>query len=437
MRKAIQIFVVVLCVSGIGNVALGQATEGDEGRSGSVYSGFGIGMPTDMANAEIRAMGIIGVSYNYLLTPGLNNPAFWSRGRLSRGTAGFNISSLQATDGNSSNQNTLFEAGFASVVFPVVPNKVGVSAALYPYTRQNYRVFNTNVVNPGTPDSIAYALNNQGFGGVNKLEFGISWSPITNLSIGYAPSLVFVTNTRTELFLFDPSANLQNTSVDYNLNGYTLGHRFGVLYTLESISREDDYLQIGATFVPAINMQVQREQEVQKSIARNASILVDLLDNENSNGDLRLPNEYAAGLTYFASNLFNVSVEGQIQQWSGFKNDLSPEQEQFLTDRVRVGTGFQYHPYKTNIGTLLSNFKYSAGLSYDSGHLNINDEKIRTYWLSGGVGFYSKRSFSSIDLAIQYGIRGQSSANLIRENILAISLSVNLTELFFNRPKLN
>ena len=171
MKRSIIISLFIL-LAGIQN-GYSQATVGDEARSGSVYSGFGIGMPSDMANAEIKAMGIVGVSFNYLLTPGLNNPAFWSRGRLTRGTAGFNLASYNTTDGTSSNKNTIFDAGFFNVVFPIIPNELGLSAALYPYTRQNYRVFNRNVINPETPDSIAYAVSNQGFGGVNKLEFGI------------------------------------------------------------------------------------------------------------------------------------------------------------------------------------------------------------------------------------------------------------------------
>ncbi|MFN1835680.1 hypothetical protein AB2B38_010490 [Balneola sp. MJW-20] len=435
MRRSL-ILILFLLLAGLQN-GFSQATEGDEARSGSVYSGFGIGMPSDMANAEIRAMGIIGVSYNYLFTPGLNNPAFWSRGRLTRGTAGFNMASYNVTSPTASDKNTIFEAGFVNIVFPLIPNELGVSAALYPYTRQNYRVLSREVINQGTPDSLAYAVNNQGFGGVNKLEFGIGWSPVKNLSIGYAPSLVFVTNTRTELFIFDPSADLTNTSVDNILNGYTLGHRFGLLYTLESIRNDEDYLQFGATYTPALDIKLKRKQEVQKSVGANATILVDLLGNQSSNGNLRLPHDFAAGVTYFASPLFNVSLEGQLQQWSGFENELNPGEEQFLTDRLRIGSGFQYHPYKTNINTFLSNFKYSAGVSYDSGHLNINNEKIQTLWLSGGIGLFSPRNFSSFDLAVQYGIRGESSNNLIRENILAISLSINLTELFFNRPKLN
>ena len=80
-----------------------------------------------------------------------------------------------------------------------------------------------------------------------------------------------------------------------------------------------------------------------------------------------------------------------------------------------------------------------AGVSYDTGHLTINDKDIETLWFSAGFGLLSlnSRSASSFDLSFQYGIRGTKSNSLVKENIFGINLSVNLTELMFLQRKLN
>jgi hypothetical protein len=102
---------------------------------------------------------------------------------------------------------------------------------------------------------------------------------------------------------------------------------------------------------------------------------------------------------------------------------------------MRIGLGAQFHPYKKAQSRFFSSFKYSAGLSYDSGHLTIQEKEIRTLWLHTGLGILS-RSPSSIDVSVRYGFRGTTESNLIEENIWAIGLSVNLAEIMFLRPKL-
>ncbi len=151
-----------------------------------------------------------------------------------------------------------------------------------------------------------------------------------------------------------------------------------------------------------------------------------------------MPTEFNAGVTYYPSTLVNFSVEGKFQQWSDAKSDMSSNKGNFeLTDRVKLGLGGEYHPYKTNSLSFLSNFRYSGGVSYDSGHLKTLDEDINTLWFSAGLGIISRFSYSSIDLSARYGLRGTTSNDLIREKIWSFNLSVNLTERMFFRPKLN
>jgi hypothetical protein len=101
-----------------------------------------------------------------------------------------------------------------------------------------------------------------------------------------------------------------------------------------------------------------------------------------------------------------------------------------------MGLGVQYFPYVTGSNKFLSSFKYRAGASYDTGHLDIDGQRINTLKFAFGIGIRSPRSNSSIDLSFEYGIRGTETSSLAQENIWGVRLTLNLAELMFFRPKL-
>ena len=71
--------------------ALSVQAQDEEGKSGTVYSKFGTGMPVLNNTAQERGMGIIGVSFSDLGSPGLSNPAFWGSGFYTRAAINFDF----------------------------------------------------------------------------------------------------------------------------------------------------------------------------------------------------------------------------------------------------------------------------------------------------------------------------------------------------------
>jgi len=96
----------------------------------------------------------------------------------------------------------------------------------------------------------------------------------------------------------------------------------------------------------------------------------------------------------------------------------------------------KFYPFASGSDKFLSQFKYSVGATYDTGHLEVNGEDINTLMFSAGLGLLSPNSNSSIDISLEYGFRGTNSQNLVKEDIWGVNVSLNLAELFFFRPKL-
>jgi hypothetical protein len=149
-----------------------------------------------------------------------------------------------------------------------------------------------------------------------------------------------------------------------------------------------------------------------------------------------MPIKIAAGVSYSPSNVLMFGAEGLYQGWSNYENDFKPDQDAFFTNRYKAGLGMQYFPYVTGSDKFLSSFKYRAGASYDTGHLKIQGEQINTLMFSFGIGIRSPNSNSSIDLSVEYGLRGTESQSLVKEQIWGFRLSLNLAEIMFFRPRL-
>lgn len=402
--------------------------------SGSFYSLFGVGFPVEYNTARELSLGISGVSLDNTQSNSLSNPALWGKNAFTTTSSGFSLSKYQATDNVSESVNSNLTANYLQLTLPILKQKVGVSASLYPVTTSNYRYFNTGTLITSEDESIEYVSDISGSGGINKLEFGIGWNVNKNFAIGYAPSLAFISQENTTELFFNQN-NFPYSFVDSKVTGSSISHRFGALLTFQELLRDNDRIGIGASYILATDISTKEISETTRQVNnREQNIAL----GEPFYGKAKLPTEFNAGLTYYPSNIVNFSVEGKFQQWSDAASNLRAKKDNFeLSDRVKLGLGGEYHPYKTNSLSFLSRFRYSGGVSYDSGHLKTMNQDINTLWFSAGLGIISRFSNSSVGLSARYGLRGTTSNDLIREKIWSFNLSVNLTELMFHRPKLN
>lgn len=402
--------------------------------SGSFYSLFGVGFPVENSTAREFSLGISGVSLDNTQSNTLSNPALWGKNAYTTTSSGFSLSQYQAKDNVSESVNSNISASYFQVTLPILRQKLGISASIYPVTTSNFRYFNSGTLITSENESLEYVSDISGNGGINKLEIGLGWNINKNIAIGYAPSLAFMSKeTTTELF-FNRN-DFPYNFVDSKATGSSISHRFGALFTFNNLLKDNDRIGFGASYVLPVDFSTEEVSETTRQV-NNRSQNVTL--GETFNGNVKLPSEFNAGLTYYPSNLVNFSLEGKLQQWSNARSNLMTNNENFeLSDRVKLGLGGEYHPYKTNSTSFFSNFRYSGGVSYDSGHLKTLNQNVNTLWFSAGLGIISRFSNSSIDLSAQYGLRGTTSNNLIREKIWSFNLSVNLTELMFFRPKLN
>ncbi len=411
------------------------AQSGDaKASSGSVYSKIGIGYPLSVSNTAAQSMGLLGVSFNDTFVGTIANPAHWGNTVYGLGVGEIGVDSYSATGPGGTATNSNFSIGQFQLQLPIIRGELGVSGSFTPVTEARYRIFEQESIVIGDnnqEETIDFNLENRGSGGLNRAELGLGWRINSNISVGYATSLYFLSIDDSYVAGF-PQSPYRNVNFTLETSGHSFGHRLGTFIRLPNIFKEDDQLGIGATINLPVELNAERKQT---GIVDNGAVSL-TNDLQNADGPIKLPLKVSGGVSYNPSNKLMIGLEGLYEGWSGYENDFKPSEDQMFVDRYKMGLGVQYFPYVTGSTKFLSNFKYRAGASYDTGHLDINGQQINTLKFAFGIGLRSPRSNSSIDLSFEYGIRGTQSSNLVQENIWGVRLTLNLAEIMFFRPKL-
>lgn len=439
MKKLVPITIVcILAAVSVPQQATAQ-TQGEKARSGSIYSNFGVGVPVDLSSSSAVGMGAVGVSFYEPNIAGLANPATWGSTYRTVASGGFSLQKFDAVDYSGSSSNAVFATNNFQLQLPLRKNRFGISVALAPLTRSNYRLLETEtqIIGSGSQlDTLSVNVQNEGDGGINSMELGFGWRISDHISVGYAASLVFasIKNNVASGFL---NPNYQPVSYTLQTSGTGLGNRFGTQITFPRVFSEQDHLRLGAAVSLPVSLNAKRIQQSDKEVGTNSIESVSVSDgNGLGDGTINLPLRASGGLTYQLTPGLSVTTEGLYQQWSDFEFSFRPGQQELLSDRYKGAVGVRYFPFVSGSNRFLSRFKYRAGVSYDTGHLKIAGKQIETLLFSAGIGIPSPKSYSSIDISFHYGFRGTKAQNLVKESIWGLQLSINLAELMFVRPKL-
>ena len=413
------------------------AQDNDEANSGSFYSGIGFGSPADVQAPYAMGMGLSGVSNFSGYNANLSNPGQWGLLNFTQGTVSVKVDQISASDANSTAKSSIFAIESFQFAFPILRGKLGASLALTPLIRSDFRQRQRGIFpTPGVPDeSVEYLINTTGSGGINRFEFGLGYKLNNYISLGYGFSANILALKEDVSPLFSNTEFLPTQFVR-KIEGYEIGHRFGLYAFKGNIFKQEDQLSLGISVQLPISISADRDVTTFQVIDNRRTQLNLSEISLNNTGNVELPLEINTGLTYNFSRFTNITSEVLIQNWSDAEFSFNDTQQNYFSNRVKTGLGFQYHPYRADRrGGFFSNFKYSTGVSYDTGHLTIQNEDIETIMLSAGLGIISPRSASSIDLSLQYGIRGTESSNLVKENIWGFKISLNLAEFMFVRQR--
>ncbi len=389
---------------------------------GSIYSRFGLGDILHGYSARRIALGnpVTAVAdADYIST---TNPASWYKLVRTRFETGVNYYGMDITgnQGSAYYSETLF-SGFV-IGFPVSRDLgIGVTTGLIPVTNVNYEVVRSKS-NEGVG---SYSEVLQGDGGISKFFLGSSFKLPGDFVVGasfeyYSGNLDYFTSIEfNESSLKDADFR---TNFRYKGIGTTLGlitSDISGLFGTESIS--DFRFSFSFTYISELNTDT----------SLNASTSFGELAFSEGSTKTKLPIKVGLGTSFRLNRDYMVFADYNYQPWSDF--EFNNNKSQNLRDLHKITIGLEYRNLE---GFLQQSFWkqiiFRGGLTYERTHYQFNGTGIDEYSVSTGFGLPLGLG-SFVDLGFQYGVRGTTESNLLKENFYRASISLNIGELWFVR----
>jgi hypothetical protein len=406
----------------IGLFSVLLASEGHAQNNNSPYSIHAIGDLTDNIINRTSGLGSTGIDYRnnrYLIT---NNPAALSAldNQFFAGEIGVNGKYVDYT-GNAVSQTNHQSSDITFKRFALgtkIFRHWGSAVGLVPYSEENYEYSGTRPIGYSGDELPSY---DQGYGGLNKVFWANGYDFLNHFSVGITTSYLFGSITNKNIILG------QGTSIYLSKNNNTFFSNLYLDYGLQyfaSINRHWDFI-IGATFA---NQQAMNTSTNVNVINLDSNVL----RSTTTIGTYNIPTSYGLGISITKDKKYTLLADYKFQNWASLRNTTG---DFFYENSQRASIGFEISNKKVAYNTLYETSFFQAGFYYNRTYLIVNGTPINDIGGSIGMGVNTKRTPMSFIVILQYGIKGTTTNNLIRENYANLSFVFSMRDFWYTHGR--
>ncbi len=398
----------------------------------SPYSRFGIGEMLFRGFSQQRGMG--GIAYGGSSAGSLNfsNPATYAYDSVMVVEFGLDAEVIKQTQSNLKVQKTNSRLNTLSLGFPVLKNKIGLAFGIVPYSGKGYNIISTKNANI---DTLGTTLTNhyKGDGGYTRYFLGLGANITKNLSLGVNADYLFGTVSRQRRAEYSNTI-MFNTNYQDDINISDFYFEMG-LHWKQKINDKTMW-GIGIVGAPAQNVKAKGTLWwVNYRVGSSGSdILKDtILYKPDVTGMITLPAYAGIGFNLTSGTKWQAGVDFTYQDWSTYKSfgfaDTSTKSS------MGVALGGSITPDITSI-SYFNRVQYRAGVYYNQSSLELRGNQLNEYGVSLGVGLPIRKSLqSAVNIAFEFGQRGTTADNLIKEQYARIVLGLTFNEVWFQKRK--
>lgn len=396
----------------------------------SPYSRFGIGDMADNNNAWNMSMGQLGIGLRNSHHVNYTNPAsysaFDSLSFVFEGGINGEFVTLKSDYQNVSRNY----ASLGYLLFGMPVNKWWkTSLGLVPFSDVGYNVANyEEYVNSGTVVRLY-----SGSGGISRLFWGNSFRLFKNFSIGANISYLFGSMDREAMVLFPDSIYAMNFKEVYYVTMNDLHFNFGAQYTAKI--KNDLSLTLGAVFSPSLSMAAKTDIFASTFLVNSSGVEAPrdtLVNTQGYKGRIVIPMMLGGGFSFERTDKWVIGADYKWQNWEKFRAfDLSDS----LKNSWQLNIGGEITPNIDNYNNYLARVHYRLGFTYGKTYLHLRDQDLNEYAITFGFGLPLRGMKTMLNLGAQYGVRGKTSQNLIRESYFKIVVGFSIYERWFVKRK--
>lgn len=438
---------VVICIAIISCQAYAQQG------TASPYSFYGLGSLQFRGTVENRSMGGIGV-YLDSIHINLRNPASYTGKNIEAdpynsesrpvkfAVAGsFNNLSLESANATEAANASAFD--YIALSLPV-GQRLGVGFGILPFTSVGYQLEDIDPVN------LDPLFRFEGEGGLNKVFLGAGYQINKNFSIGIDVNYNFgnIQNSAIQ-FIYDNDGDLVQFQTRENNRSDLSGVNFNLGIAYKGKINDKLELSATATFSPESNIRSQNDRSISTIVINSFTdvevvqntIDLDLTNTNLAETDLTLPYRLSIGGGIGKPKHWFVGAEYTAQNTSAFDNPIFSTTNSSFENASSIAIGGFYIPNYNSFSKYLNKVVYRAGFRAENTGLVVNNESINEFGISFGLGLpvgnATRGKFSEINLGFEYGERGTTNQNLIKENFFNVNVSLSLGDRWFQKRKYN
>ncbi|KAA1243079.1 outer membrane protein transport protein [Aquimarina sp. RZ0] len=422
MIKKILVVILVILTSG------SYAQEG----TSSPYSFYGIGIQKFKGTVENRSMGGLSILTDSIHL-NLQNPASYGELRLTTYTIGANYNGLNldnAQGDDSYKDNASLD--YLAIGIPV--GRFGFGFGVIPINSVGYDTRST----ASNGDESLFT----GKGGINRVFVSAGFKVNQNLSVG----LDFNYNFGN----IENKSILRRSGLQFNTREISNSDLSGVSMSLGVVYKKmiTDKLELSTSIVSTPSFKLNSENSLELATIRIRNDGIELVEQrqeiEVEDRNLDLPAEVKIGggigqpKKWFIGAEYTYLDAGDFGSRSpAFENSSDNISSVRYENASKFGLGGYYIPNYNSLTSYLNRVVYRAGIRYEETGLNINGQSIDEFGISFGVGLPVGNLFSNVNLGLELGQRGTTSAGLVKEEFFNISLSMSLNDRWFRKIKFN
>ncbi len=395
--------------------------------TGSPYSLFGLGVPSNASVGKNAVLGNGGYAFATNEFINISNPA--SFGALGEKKFLFDVGIQAEVNGlsNSSENDSRATGSFSNLALAssITPqSSLGIS--LVPYSEVGYSLIGVDSNIEGSTDD--FTSNISGSGTLNELRLTYGHRLFKKLSIGGYFSFLFASIEEEELVNTSSGNNLNESNLLVSeQNNYT-GVRFGAGLQYEF----SDRLRWGFSLSLPTSLSGKQDRTVDKTLDFVETAVETELDIVLE--DFRLPYEFGTGIEFRRWTNLSLNLDASYKLWG-----LTDQQDNIgeFKDQWIFGAGAEYYIDQRS-RKIWRRIRYRLGYNIDTGYLSINDRWIDTMSYSAGIAIpLGNRNISFLNLSYAYSNTGTTTGFLVEERLHTFNLNLSLKDFWFKRRKIN
>ena len=394
------------------------------------YIGMGELYPAEPATNMM--MGGIGASNSNGIYANVINPALLARNHYTVFEVGVNTELKTLQDYRQ--QQQVFGGNYESLQLTLpISNRWTASIGIRPHSAVDYMTKSYRRLNLLGVDSLIYGY--EGKGGITKLSFANGVRIGKEFYIGLEANYLFG-NVKRNVSTQNMSDGQYYKIQLENLNSYSdFSFKLGVAYRRSL--KNDLYVNVGATMDLTSTMSATQ---------LNRFAILDLSGMNVLNADTlrktysysqNLPVTTRLGLSLEKIANWMVGIDYSQTDWSKVDNNLGRSTKQLPVSN-KWSIGGEYTPDFTSVSNYFKRITYRFGVSYAKTpyDFSANGNYAIDKNLSFGIAL-PLRNLSYFNLAYQVGKRGVLVDNGMEEQYHRITVGLTLSDLWFQKQKIN